>query len=544
MHLKLKGVSPAGFRYSRFSECFSDFISDSKIPLIRNAFILFIIGILISLSSCRKDFEFEPSTGDLRFSRDTVYLDTVFTNVGSSTYTLKVYNRSDNDIEIPTIKLGKGLESKYRMTVDGMTGENGKVFNNIELLAKDSLYIFIETTAGIADANPTDFLYTDQIQFDGGSNLQTVELVTLIQDAIFLYPQRFDDGTTETLPVGEDEIYGFILDHADPNHGDEYHFTNEKPYVIYGYAAVPNGETLVIDPGARVHFHEASGILIGTGGAIQVGGDNPNPTEATEVIFEGDRLEPDFSNVQGQWGAIWLSSGSAASSFNHATIKNAVIGLYVQNNAGNLSLKNTQIYDCSIYGIYAQTGTITGENVVINTAGKYALGCTLGGSYEFTHSTFNNNWPSSSQFAVAIDNYANDADTGAQVPFDLVKAEFNNCIIYSSNSRALSVNKADSANLFNFEFHNCLLKFNTPGFEAEPEYQFTDNVHYFAMVLNENPKFLDINKNKLNISNEEDDRGGAYQNGDDAFIVPTDILGVTRTSPPDIGAYQSAPFPP
>jgi hypothetical protein len=51
MHLKLKGGSPAGFRYSRFSD-FSDFISDTKIPLIRNTFILFIIGILISLSSC------------------------------------------------------------------------------------------------------------------------------------------------------------------------------------------------------------------------------------------------------------------------------------------------------------------------------------------------------------------------------------------------------------------------------------------------------------------------------------------------------------
>jgi len=32
------------------------------------------------------------------------------------------------------------------------------------------LYIFIETTANIADANPTDFLYTDQILFDNGSN--------------------------------------------------------------------------------------------------------------------------------------------------------------------------------------------------------------------------------------------------------------------------------------------------------------------------------------------------------------------------------------
>ena len=176
---------------------------------MRQFTVLLIIGILISISSCRTDFETVASTGQLEFSRDTVYLDTVFTNIGSSTYTLKVYNNSKNDITIPSIKLAKGLSSKYRMTVDGMQGNQGKLFENVNLLAKDSMYIFIETTANITDANPADFLYTDQILFDGGSNLQKVELVTLIQDAVFLYPQRFADGTTEELPIGDQKIYGF-----------------------------------------------------------------------------------------------------------------------------------------------------------------------------------------------------------------------------------------------------------------------------------------------------------------------------------------------
>jgi hypothetical protein len=47
--------------------------------------------------------------------------------------------------------------------------------------------------------------YTDQIEFDAGTNLQKVELVTLIQDAVFLYPKRFADGTTETLPLGDEK---------------------------------------------------------------------------------------------------------------------------------------------------------------------------------------------------------------------------------------------------------------------------------------------------------------------------------------------------
>ncbi|HLA55797.1 MAG TPA: hypothetical protein VK623_06835 [Flavobacterium sp.] len=502
------------------------------------AFILFI-GVLISMSSCRKDFDFESSTGGLRFSRDTVYLDTVFTNIGSSTYTLKVYNRSDKDINIPSVKLGKGLDSKYRMTVDGMQGNGGKNFENVELLANDSLYIFIETTANIADANPTDFLYTDQIQFDSGTKLQTVELVTLIQDAVFLYPQRFDDGTTETLPIGDDQIYGFYLDHAD--HGDEFHFTNAKPYVIYGYAAVPNGETLTIDPGARIFCHDGSGIIVGNGGNVVVGADNPTPTPESEVVFEGDRLEPDFSDIPGQWGAIWLTPGSTGS-FNHTTIKNAVIGLYTQ--ANTVSIKNTQIYDCSNYGILAQTATITGENVIINSAGQRALACSLGGNYNFTHCTFNNNWPSSKQVAVSIDNYFLD-ENGTEFPYDLTAANFTNCIIFGSNQVELLINQGDSTTVTWNEpvFTKCQIKFNNTA------NQFTDNPHYTFLnddtniIKNQNPDFEDGNKNKLNIGDDSN-----AQDFGNFTTVTHDILGTLRVAGPtngkyDLGAYQHATFP-
>ena len=274
---------------------------------MRQFTFLFLIALITLISSCRTDFITVPNSGDLSFSKDTVYLDTVFTNIGSSTYTLKVYNNSKNDITIPTIKLGKGLDSKYRMTVDGMIGNQGKFFDNITLLAKDSLYIFVETTAKTSDANPTDFLYTDQIQFDSGENLQKVELVTLVQDAVFLYPKRFGDGTTETLPIGEESVYGFYLDENDPTNGNELQFTKQKPYVIYGYAAVPSGKTVNFEAGTKVHFHANSGIILSSGASIHVNGTVSTTDKLeNEVVFEGDRLEPDFSDVPGQWGTIWL----------------------------------------------------------------------------------------------------------------------------------------------------------------------------------------------------------------------------------------------
>jgi hypothetical protein len=502
--------------------------------------LLLFIGILISVCSCRSDFETIPSTGNLTFSKDTIYLDTVFTNIGSSTYRLKVYNKSKNDITIPTIQLAKGLNSKYRMTVDGMQGNNGKIFNNVDLLAKDSLYIFIETTANIADANPADFLYTDQIQFDSGANLQKIELVTLIQDAIFLYPKRFADGTTETLPIGDQKIEGFFLDENDPVNGNELHFKNTKPYVIYGYAAVPSGKTVTFDAGSRVHFHANSGLIVSNTASINVNGAASTTDKLEkEVIFEGDRLEPDYSDVPGQWGTIWLTNGSTNNNLNHLTIKNATLGLLIQNNDGTtVNIKNTQIYNCSNYGILAQTAKINGENLVINNAGQASLACSYGGNYKFTHCTFNNNWNSSEQVAVFVSNYITGAIPEVK---DLTAATFNNCIIYGSYSTEMILNKKTGA-AFQYQFNNCLLKFDNVSnqFTTNPDYQFgTNTAHYNAIILNKDPKFFKVALNKFNI----DDTSAAFAKGNSSYLIPLDILGNTRTLPPDLGAYQNKPFP-
>ena len=507
---------------------------------MRPKIILFFIGVVLSICSCRSDFETVASTGDLEFSKDTIYLDTVFTNIGSSTYRLKVYNKSKKDINIPTIKLGKGLNSKYRMTVDGMQGTNGKIFNNVVLLAKDSLYIFIETTATITDANPTDFLYTDQIQFDSGENLQNVELVTLIQDAIFLYQKRFADGTTETLPIGDEKIDGFYLDENDPINGNELQFTNDKPYVIYGYAAVPSDKTATFEAGTRVHFHANSGLIIAKNASINING-TPSATEKleNEVVFEGDRLEPGFANVPGQWGTIWLTDGSTNNKVNHLTIKNATIGLLIQNNDGTtVSIKNTQIYNSSNYGILAQTAKINGENLVINNAGLASLACTYGGNYSFTHATFNNNWNSSKQVAVLVSNYISGAIPEAKA---LTMATFNNCIIYGSYSNEMSLTRKTGA-AFEYQFNNCLIKFDNVSnqFTTNADYQFnTDSAHYNAILLNKDPKFFNTSQNKFNI----DATSAAFAKGNSAYLIPLDILGNTRSLPPDLGAYQNNVFP-
>ena len=163
-------------------------------PLIAILILCCLIGF-----SCRKDFDFEVSQGELLFSRDTVFLDTVFSGISSSTYSLKVYNPTDTDLQIPFVGLVEGENSGYRLNVDGQAG---KEFQDIPILAKDSLYVFIETTLDISSINQNQFLYTDVLRFGSGSNTQDIPLVTLIRDAVFLYPATLPDGTKETISLG------------------------------------------------------------------------------------------------------------------------------------------------------------------------------------------------------------------------------------------------------------------------------------------------------------------------------------------------------
>jgi hypothetical protein len=124
---------------------------------------------------------------------------------------------------------------------------------------------------------------------------------------------------------------------------------------------------------------------------------------------------------------------------------------------------------------------------------------------------------------------------------NLTAATFNNCIIYGSYSNELILKKMSGAT-FEYQFNNCLIKFDNTSniYTNDPLYLFTtDPVHYSAIIQNKDPKFFKIAENKLNI----DDTSAAFAKGNAAYLIPLDILGNTRTTPPDLGAYQNKPFP-
>ncbi|WP_203256830.1 hypothetical protein [Hyunsoonleella ulvae] len=516
----------------------------------RLSYFILTICFLMFWSSCRKDFEFSASTGSLEFSKDTVYLDTIFTNIGSSTYNLKVYNRSDDDIVIPTVRLSLGEASQYRLNVDGITG---KTFENIELLANDSLFIFVETTVDINNfPNPDgEFLYTDKLEFDSGANLQEVELVTLVKDAIFIFPDR--DNTTkivETLTLNIDNEQVETSLQGRELLPEELTLTNEKPYVIYGFAAVPEGETLTIEAGARLHFHENSGIIVQSGASINANGALSTDQELleNEVIMEGDRLEPNFADRPGQWGTIWLLDGSINNTFNHVTIKNALVGILCDGNADatedKLAITNSQIYNSGSFGILGRNTSISGENLVVNNAGQSSLAVTFGGKYNFTHCTIANYWQGGPRPlpALLVNNFIV-ADEETVVVTDLVEANFNNCIIYGNDNPEFLLDEVEDNDVdFNFKFTNCLARFDDRNNNfTDPNFDFDNTTLYENMIFNQDPNFKDPSNNMLIIG--DDSAANGQGNSTFASQVPNDILNVSRTASPDLGAYQHITFP-
>ncbi len=481
-----------------------------------------LLSLLISTVACDDEvFETRPSTGQLEFSRDTVFLDTVFTNISSSTRTLKVYNRSGKNINIPRVELGRGESSFYRLNVNGQPGQ---AFQDVEIPARDSIYVFIEAT--IDFNRVSDPLYTDEIIFDEGENAQEVKLVTLVQDAVFLFPDRDSEGIKETIVIGTDEegeaieVEGFYLE------GSQV-WTNDKPYVIYGFAGVRPGETLTLAKGTRVYFHANSGLVFEAGARLLVNG-----TLENKVVLQGDRLEEFFSEIPGQWAGILLKEGSRGHRIEHALIKNSVVGLAADAPVGAggpaVGIGNVEIYNTSSFGLYARSTDIVASNLVIANNGGASLICESGGDYRWIHSTFANYWSGGIRNfpAVVISNQQGD-----------LRAFFENCIIEGNQPLEFELLQEPGFE-FDFGFTSSLLRFEDPGgfFRGDPLYDFEDEGLYRDNLFNGEPDFIDLELGDYRIGGASDARelGNPLTAGE----VPFDLLGRDRTASPDSGAYQ------
>jgi len=480
-----------------------------------NKYFLPILLLTILLFACKKDLMENDQSATLHFSTDTITFDTIFASIGSITKTLTVYNRNNFDVKSNIALLGNSA-ANFRVNIDGIAGNSQ---TNIEIPAKDSIFIFLEVTIDPSSSN-TPYILSDSLVFTTGTKKQDVDVVAWGQDAYFHTANTYGDiinGTDTT------RFYYHLLDCTTP-------WTNDKPHVIYGYAIVDPGKTLTINEGCNVYLHNNSGILVGnpfleaSGGSIKVNG-----TLGNEVTFQGDRLDPWYKDIPGQWDRIWLMPGSIDNEINYAIIRNGNIGIHadtvaVETSNPTVSITNTIIENMSAIGILGQGANISATNTVVSKCGQYAVACNIGGTYNFTHCTFANYWDYSrrSTPSILLNNYYEGSDGNIYVR-NLEEANFTNCIIDGNLSTEVSFQEQELG-AFNYSFDHCLIK-------LDPTID-TDNSHYQSAIINQSPEFVNNTESDFHLSEESP----AIDAGKTTSIL-NDIEGNARNNA-DIGAFE------
>ncbi|MCB0481023.1 MAG: hypothetical protein KDC83_06295 [Flavobacteriales bacterium] len=483
--------------------------------------IIFIF-LLVFAIGCKKDRNALETSGTLEFSTSEITFDTVFTAIGSATRRFKVFNRHKNDIEISSISLGTGGNSKFRINIDGESGAQ----KNYRVAGEDSFFVFVEVTIDPNNLN-NPFVIEENLQFLTNGATQNVKLTAWGQNAHYYRPSEIIEGLPPLSHIVE-----YI---KKPITDTDLVWKADKPHVIYGYLIINPPLRLNIEAGAQIHFHAGAGLWIHPGAAIRSIG-----KKGEEVVFQGDRLEKAFAENSGQWDRIWINEG-AESYFEHTIIKNGYVGIQAEPfpfesnrtiSDKKLILQKTTIKNMVGIGMLVRNFNVDAENLVIGNIGNYNIAIDGGGKMDFKHCTFGNYWSGNNrqQPLFFASNYFTNADGNQQN--ENLHAYFGNCVLYGNKDEELEFDSTSSAT-FNVFFDHCVLKTELP--TTWPQ-------RFKNCVVNPDngtsfPVFYDPSNGDFSLSSTS----AAIEKGNPDVLgqmkQQTTIREKTRSIPPDIGAY-------
>jgi hypothetical protein len=352
-------------------------------------------------------------------STDTLLYDTVFTSVGSITQSFKIFNANNQKLRLSQVKLSGGISSAFKMNVDGTSAAEA---DDVEINANDSIYVFVQVNINPSAGN-LPFILRDSILISYNGNQKFVQLQAYGQNAIFLHNIKITGNVS---------------------------FNNILPYVILGGILVDSNATLTILPGTRIFLHADAPFLV-DGTLIA------NGTKQDSVIFNGDRLDPDYRDLPASWPGIFFSGSSKDNYLKHVIIKNAYQGIIAQDLSVNANPKLAisqciidNIYDAGILGIHAN---IYADNCLISNCGSNVL-LGLGGDYRFIHCTV----ASYSNFFITHKNpvllVSDAAMQGGTTLIETLQALFQDCIFWGDGGNVddeIVVNIKGSSPPVNFD---------------------------------------------------------------------------------------------
>ena len=482
--------------------------------------LLFILSGLL-IVSCQRDYDYFEGNARISASADTLLFDTVFTSVGSSTKLFKIYNEESSPVQID-VSLENKSRSFFRINVDGIKGPE---VTNVEILPNDSIYVFAEVTV-----NPdqplsiSPFVIEEHLIIRQGNQSKKVLLTAWGQNANYISKA----GQIGLLSCNNNSLV----------------FEDRKPYVVYGILVIDDC-SVVLPAGTRIHVHGGiaytpdgdnvynDGQIILLPGAKIVS----NGTLEKPVIIEGDRLEPKYNDIAGQWGGIRFIQ-SRGNVFRNTVIKNSIVGMVVDS-ASQLSLSSSQIVNTASTALYAFNGEITAENSLFYSAGSHALQIGYGGKYSFTYSTFATTGGGRKETLTANNkkclNLNEDITCTSLVDVKPLNLTMTNCIISGTDSDEISfVNHTrNRPENFVFSFTNTVVRVND------------------LLMNNRWPNFFDNCKDCLNQKQTDklflnpsdfdfrlDTMSIAREKALPLSSVRTDITGKPRKAKPDIGCFE------
>lgn len=368
--------------------------------------IALIILLAVGYSSCIEDGISTSPSSQPYFSVDTLKMGTLFTDESSPTYSFKVFNHDSKSIVISNISMKDDTEGMFRINVDGMAGNE---FKDVEIRAKDSIFVFVEVT--LPDRNltkPVD--YERHMAFTTNGVTRELLITATALDATRLHATTIDSDTR---------------------------FTAAKPYIIYDSLVVAPDVKLTLEPGTKLHFHDGAGLTVH--GTLEANG-----TPGQLVEMTGDRWgnvvgRVDYEIMSGQWEGVYFTSTSRANKMEFTSVRNTMYGVVVDsvaydNSTPSLKLVNCQLRNSKDYALLSSFSWIeawgceladASSGVLALQGGKAGLvNCTIANYYLFSVL----GGPALQLYHVSPD----DAIDGIDLP--LLEAHIDNCIIYGNGT--------------------------------------------------------------------------------------------------------------
>ena len=384
----------------------------------------------------------------------------------------------------------------FSMNVDGVSG---KTFENVEIRANDSIFIFVEC---FIDANddPVPFMVEGQMDFVTNGVSQTVTLEAYGQNVRRL----------RGLTIDADAV-----------------FTDEMPYVVFDTLRVAEGKTLTLRPGTRLLFHDKA--------VLQVDGTLDAVGEVGKMIsMRGDRLDnvlPDtgYEILAGQWQGVRFGPQSFGNRMEFVEMQSTVHGVVVDScgvtDRDKLTLVNSWLHNSQGNVLRSEHAKVDAYGCCFSDAAEATVWL-RGGVHEFVQCTMANYYlfAISPESILTLSYLKRDESSGIVNP--LMKASFENCILYGITS-PLTPGDLEGTDVY---LRNVLLGVGG-----------SDDDHFVSCIWNENPEFETIRDEYLfNYRLKED--SPAIGAGNPAFVTPQclkDMDGVDRLEHgnPALGAY-------